>query len=155
VTFHLSCVPPTSSHHAKTIVRVRGFARIADKPALVAAKEMLDVLLLPHRPPAPLEGPLTLALTFTWPWAKSATKKLRALGRAPRASRPDCSNLAKTTEDRLVAMRFLQDDGQVVRLVVEKYWGDEAGITVSIEPWRAQLPVVVVESAEQALEAMR
>lgn len=134
--FHLSCVPPTASHHRKQIVRVGRFTRLADKPELVAAKEMLDVLLLPHRPPAPLTGPLTLALTFTWPWAKSASKKLRALGRTPRASRPDLSNLAKTAEDRLVALRFMEDDGQVVRLVVEKYWGDEAGITVQLEEWR-------------------
>lgn len=136
MTFHLSCVPPTSSHHAKTIVRVRGFARLADKPALVAAKEMLDALLLPHRPPVPFEGPLTLALTFTWPWRKHTPKKIRALGRVPRETKPDCSNLAKTTEDRLVAMRFLQDDGLVARLVVEKYWGDDAGITVHLEAMR-------------------
>lgn len=136
MTFHLSCVPPTVNHQRKQIVRIAGFSRLADRPQLVAAKEMLDVLLLPHRPPAPLEGPLTLALTFTWPWPKSASKKLRALGRSPRASRPDASNLAKTTEDRLTALRFMNDDGQVVRLVVEKYWGDDAGITVHLEAMR-------------------
>lgn len=135
MTFHLSCVPPTVNHQRKQIVRVGGFSRLADRPQLVAAKEMIDVLLLPHRPPAPFAGPLVLALTFTWPWPKSATKKVRALARVPRMTRPDCSNLAKTTEDRLVALRFLEDDGQVVRLVVEKYWGNAPGITVALGPF--------------------
>jgi Holliday junction resolvase RusA-like endonuclease len=136
MTFHLSCVPPTANHQRKQIVRIGGFSRLADRPQLVAAKEMLDVLLLPHRPPAPLDGPLTLALTFTWPWRKGTPKRIRALGRVPKTTKPDGSNLAKTTEDRLVAMRFLIDDGLVARLVVEKYWGDDAGITVQLEAMR-------------------
>lgn len=34
--FTLVCIPPRTSHHAKRIVRVGAFSRLADKPELVA-----------------------------------------------------------------------------------------------------------------------
>lgn len=138
LVFHLSCVPPTASHHRKRIVRVGRFSRLADAGSLVAAKEAIDVLLLPHRPAAPIAGPVKLSLEFTWPWRTAETKKVRALGRVYRTTRPDCSNLAKTTEDRLVAMRFIEDDGLVVSLSVRKFYGDTPGIRVEIMPVDAE-----------------
>jgi Holliday junction resolvase RusA-like endonuclease len=134
IEFFLVCVPPSSSHHAKRIVRVGRFSRLADKPELLAAKEMIDSLLTPHRPRMPQLGPVTLTLEFTWPWRSSESLKTRARRLIPRTSRPDCSNLAKTTEDRLTALRFLEDDNQVVELVVRKFFGDHPGIGVLIEP---------------------
>lgn len=134
IEFFLVCVPPSASHHAKRIVRVGRFSRLADKPELVKAKDMIDGLLVPYRPLRPLVGPLTLTLEFTWPWRASDSAKVRARGRVPMTVRPDCSNLAKTTEDRLTAMRFLEDDGLVCELVVRKFRGDHPGIGVRLEP---------------------
>jgi Holliday junction resolvase RusA-like endonuclease len=134
--FHLACVPPKTSHHAKKIVRVGNWTRLADKPELVAAKAMLDSLLLEHQPEAPLDGPVCLSLAFTWPWLASDSKRTKAIGRAPHTSRPDCSNVAKTLEDRLVALRFIGDDNQVVDLRVTKWRGDHAGIDITIAPFR-------------------
>lgn len=132
IAFHLSCVPPKTSHHAKRIVRIGKFSRLADKPELVESKAMLDSLLLAHQITMPVQGPVRLRLEFTWPWLASHPKRTKALGRIPHTSRPDCSNLAKTLEDRLVALRFIHDDNAVVDLRVLKYWGDEPGIDVSI-----------------------
>lgn len=134
IEFFLVCVPPSSSHHAKRIVRVGRFSRLADKPELVAAKEMIDGLLVPYRPLRPLCGPLTLTLEFTWPWRASDGPKVRARGRVPMTTRPDCSNLAKTAEDRLKALLFMVDDALVTELVVRKFRGDYPGIGVRIEP---------------------
>lgn len=131
--FRIACVPPKTSHHAKRIVRIGTFARLADKPELVAAKAMLDSALLPHQPAAPVKGPVELNLHFEWPWRASETKRNRALGMMAHTSRPDCSNLAKTLEDRLVALRFLEDDNAVFKLVVTKWWGDHPGIEVEIK----------------------
>lgn len=133
--FFLPCVPPTANHHAKKIVRVGRWTRLADHDRLVAAKDMIDALLVPHRPPAPLSGPVVLSLAFTWPWRSSDSQRVRARGRLPRTTRPDCSNLAKTTEDRLVALRFLEDDGQVVALIVRKWFADVPGIRVQLAPF--------------------
>jgi Holliday junction resolvase RusA-like endonuclease len=133
--FFLSCVPPKATHHAKKIVRVGKFSRLADNDKLVIAKETIDTLLLAHRPPHPMRGPTVLALEFTWPWRLKDKAGARARGRIPCDVRPDCSNLAKTTEDRLVALRFLEDDGQVVALLVRKWFGEPAGILVRMRPY--------------------
>lgn len=134
VDVFLPCVPPTASHHSKRIVRVGKWTRLADKPELQAAKDMIDTLLLPHQPTTPVTGHASLTLEFTWPWRASDSQKKRAAGRIRRATRPDCSNLAKTTEDRLVALRFLEDDGQVSELIVRKFFGNQPGIRVVLAP---------------------
>lgn len=132
MTFHLSCVPPKTSHHAKKVIRIGKFSRMADKPELVEAKASLTEMLTPHQPSAPVPGPVVLSFEFTWPWRSAETKKNRARGRMPHTSRPDLTNLAKTLEDRLVALRFIEDDGQVVDLRLMKFWGDEPGIRIAI-----------------------
>lgn len=130
--FFVPCVPPTANHQRKAIVRVGGFARLADKPELVAAKGMLDSLLYPHRPAVALAGPVSLTVDWTWPWRASETKKRRALGRVPHTSKPDLSNALKTLEDRLVALRFVEDDRSIVQVTMAKWWGDQPGILVSL-----------------------
>ena len=132
IEFFVACVPPTANHQRKRIVRVGGFSKLADKPELVAAKAMLDSLLQAHQPMRPVEGPVRLELEFTWPWRKSETKKRRALGRVYHTTKPDSSNAAKTLEDRLSALLFLEDDKAVADLRVRKFWGDQPGILVRI-----------------------
>lgn len=141
MTFTLDCIPPEATHHSKKIVRIgkgpTAFSKLADTPALVAAKRTIDAALLPHKVAAPLRGPVRLTMDFEFPWRVSEPKKVRARGRIPRETKPDCSNLAKTTEDRLVALGFLEDDGQVVELVVRKWFGSQPGIRVSLVPVEA------------------
>jgi Holliday junction resolvase RusA-like endonuclease len=136
--FHLNCIPPKTSHHHKKITTIRTkaggeFRKLVDRPELVAAKGLLEELLIGYRPDVPVLGPYVLTLEFTWPWRKSEKKRTLALGRIPHVSRPDCSNLAKTLEDRLVSLRFIDDDNAVSELRVRKYWGDTPGIVVSME----------------------
>lgn len=128
----IPCVPPKTSHHAKRIVRRGRFARLADSEKLNDAKATLDGLLLPHQPSAPLLGPASLSVEFTWPWLAGDPKRIRGSGRVFHARRPDCSNLLKTIEDRLVVLRFLEDDGQVVHVVAAKYRGDRPGIRITL-----------------------
>ena len=156
IEFFLVCVPPSTNHHSKRIIRIGGFMRLADTPDLQAAKEAIDALLMAHRPARPMVGPLTLTLEYTWPWNKGESKRKRARHLIPRASRPDCSNLAKTTEDRLAALRFMEDDNQVVELVVRKFFGDHPGIGVLLEPCldpvqRILPPMAVSEPREVGL----
>jgi Holliday junction resolvase RusA-like endonuclease len=134
LSFTLTCVPPKTTHHSKRIVRVGRFSRLADTPELKAAHALLDVLLLPYRPSVPLTGPLSLTLTFTWPWLASDTKRTRARGRVPHDRKPDADNCAKGVTDRMAALRFLEDDGQVVELTVRKFRGDTPGIAIAVWP---------------------
>ena len=138
IEFFLACVPPTATHHMKRIVRIGKFTRLADKPELVAAKEMVDNLLLQHQPAEPMSGALRLTLELTWPWLCAHPQRVRALGRIPKVTKPDCSNLIKMIEDRLVALRFLVDDNLVAGTVVDKFWGDRPGVGIRIEPYIAR-----------------
>jgi Holliday junction resolvase RusA-like endonuclease len=138
LSFELSCVPPRVTHQSKRIVRVGKFSRLADAPELKAAHALLDTLLLPYQPAAPLTGPVSLTLTFTWPWLASDSKKVRALGRIPHAKKPDADNAAKGVTDRMAALRFLEDDGQVVELLVRKFRGASPGIAVAVWPARTE-----------------
>jgi len=132
VDFFLDCVPPTANHHAKKIIRVGKWTRLGDTDRLIAAKDTIDALLVPYRPAKPLSGPTALLLEFTWPWRSSDSKRVRALGRAPRTTKPDVDNLAKTTTDRLAALRFIENDAQVCSLTVHKFFGERAGIRVRL-----------------------
>lgn len=146
IEFRVSCVPPKTSHHAKRIVRIGKFSRLADKPELVASKAMLDSLLLPHQPSEPMTGPIALCLEFVWPWRASEPKKNVALGRMWHVTRPDCSNLTKTLEDRLVALRFIEDDNAVCSLTVLKWWGSDPGIAVRIQRLQVGAPSLLASA---------
>lgn len=135
LAFHLPCVPPTTTHQAKRIARRGKFVRLIDKPELAQARHDLEALLLAHRPAQPLTGAVRLELSFTWPWLKGHSAKVRAQGRVVKLTKPDCSNLAKTIEDRLAFLRFLEDDAQVACLgPVWKWHGDQPGIGVRLVP---------------------
>lgn len=163
IEFFLPCVPPTANHQNKKIIRIKyrgkdgqmkDWTRTGDTDELIAAKQMIDGLLVPHRPLAPMRGAVTLTLEFTWPWRASDSAKTRARRLVPMVVRPDCSNLAKTTEDRLVALRFLEDDGPVCELVVRKFRGDHPGIGIRIEscldPVQSIVPPMTVREPREA-----
>lgn len=131
--FVLHCVPPKTNHQRKQIIRVGQWTRLGDRPELVAAKGLLDALLLPYVPDTPVMGPVRLELDFTWPWRRTDAMKVRARGRVPHEARPDLDNVTKTLADRLAVLRFIEDDAHIVDLHVRKWRGDRPGIRVRIE----------------------
>ncbi len=80
----------------------------------------------------PLDGPLFLKLTFTWPWNTSDSKKTRQDGRIWHDVKPDCDNIAKTFIDCMVRCAFLTNDSRIVALKVSKFRGDRSGIEVEM-----------------------
>jgi Holliday junction resolvase RusA-like endonuclease len=140
LSFRLACVPPTAGHHHKKIIRLRTrtgneFLKLGNRPELNQAMRLLEELLIPHQPPAPVIGPVVLTVEYTWPWLASHGKKVRALGRIPHISKPDLTNVTKTLEDRLCELLFIEDDRKVVDLHARKWWGDEPGIAITIAPF--------------------
>jgi Holliday junction resolvase RusA-like endonuclease len=160
ISFRLVCVPPTTNHHHKKIITIRTraggeFHKLADRPELNQTKRLLEELLIPHQPPAPIVGAVVLAVEYTWPWLAAHSKKVRALGRIPHISKPDLTNVTKTLEDRLCELLFIEDDRKVVDLRVRKWWGENPGIDITIAPfvtssiaatepptWRTELPLL-------------
>ena len=132
ISFSESCVPPKTSHHAKRIIRVKGHARLGDKPELTAAKSFWDALFLQHRPATPLVGPLLLWITLTWPWNTSDSKKTRANGWVYHDTAPDVDNMTKTLMDSMARCAYFNRDSQVACLQIDKYRGDNPGIEVTL-----------------------
>lgn len=130
--FFIACVPFKVTHHSKKIVRIGNFSKLADSPQLRHARVTYEQLLAKYQPKEPFNGPIALTLFFYFPFLKSAPKKTQ-YGRAPKLTKPDCSNLAKTFEDCLVRMRFIDDDASVTKLLVQKAYRGMSGIKVKIE----------------------
>lgn len=134
---HLSIAPPKTTHQAKMIVRRGRFASLADKPELVSVVNDYLTLLRPYAPEKPMMGPVVMTVEFVFPWRKSETKKNRALGRLPMTSKPDWDNAAKTLADVMTKLGFWMDDAQVFDGRSMKFWGDDVGVTIECEEWRA------------------
>lgn len=137
--FHLKMVPPTTTHQSKKIITIgkgpKSFSKLGDTKELQATCRSYEEMLRPFVPAAPIEGPTRLMLTFVWPYTASMPKRDRESGRLiPKITKPDCSNIAKTLEDRLVVMRILASDQQVYDITTRKFYGPEnlVGITVEV-----------------------
>jgi Holliday junction resolvase RusA-like endonuclease len=139
--FHLRMIPPTTTHQSKKIITIgkgpKQFSKLGDTKELSAALRSYEEMLRPFVPEAPVEGPTRLLLQFVWPYLKSMPKRDRESGRLiPKLTTPDCSNIAKTLEDRLVVMRILATDQQVYDITSRKFYGPENLVGVHVEVMR-------------------
>ena len=78
--------------------------------------------------------PLSVRITAVYEPPKSAGKRARArmlAGEFFPTKKPDADNIAKVVLDALNGVAY-RDDSQVVRLAVEKEYGEEAGLRVRI-----------------------
>lgn len=129
---HLAIVPPTTTHHAKRIVRFGGFTRLADSAKLKAAMATYEGLLLEHKPADRIRGPISLDITFVWPHLKSTPKRL--LGEMiPKVAKPDCDNLSKTLTDAMARAFWFNDDAEIYSMSITKYHGPDHRVGVWIE----------------------
>lgn len=137
----LKCVPPSTTAQQAKRVRIvpNGEGRLVPRffrhAALERDTQTWAALLAPHTPQVPLAGAVTLAITLVYPHLAKTPKRDRD-ARLPKVSKPDAGNAAKHIEDTLVRLRFLEDDQQVVRLVIEKWHGpaDQVGIYIRLAP---------------------
>lgn len=132
LSFEIPCDPPRASSQQKGAFKTPVGIRFYKKQPVVKAEKTLFALLQPHVPAAPFEGPLSLAVIWSFPWRKSETKKRRALGAVPCDVRPDLSNIVKLLEDTMTTLRFWNDDSQISQLSLTKEWGNWAGIKISV-----------------------
>ena len=134
-TFFISCVPPKSTSQGKRAVVIPGRGvRFFKAKQHQEDEDFLTALLAPHAPKTPHPKPLRVTLEIHWPYRASEPKKNTANGPIKHTSKPDCSNVVKMIEDRLVALRFIEDDAGVSDLVVQKRWSGTPGIRITIEP---------------------
>jgi len=125
-------VIPTTTHQSKKIVKAGKFTKLADTPELNAAKDFWRLMLMKDRPAEPISMPCFLLIQLYWPYRSSEPKKNRN-GLICHSSKPDCSNMAKTIEDRLVELGYIKDDALVSTLQVSKYWSEKGGFRIVID----------------------
>lgn len=125
-------IPPKTSHHAKKIVRVGKFQKLADTDKLKGAREIWQTALAPFAPATPISGALALDLEFTWPWRSSDSKRTRLARRIPCTVKPDCDNVAKTVTDVMVLVGILAADQKLAQLTVQKWIGHEPGLRFTV-----------------------
>lgn len=83
----------------------------------------------------PIDGPLEVEMKIVFPITQSWPKKRQAAARSGAerpTKKPDADNLLKTL-DALNMVVWL-DDAQVVRAVVEKFYGDKPGMWIRVSP---------------------
>jgi len=81
---------------------------------------------------APLEGPLTVSVTFFMPMPPSwAKKKKEVMNSHPHTSKPDCDNLAKSVMDAGNGILW-KDDAVIADLRVCKTWAKTGSILIEI-----------------------
>lgn len=120
-------------------VRIGDSVRVIDPAKSRSWKGVARVFMVQARARAmvfePLDGPLSVTIVATWTLPKSAPKRNPP---AWKVTKPDADNVAKAVLDAGCGVLFL-DDKSVVRLVVEKRYGPEPSVSVTVESIDAAL----------------
>lgn len=131
ISIVIPCVPPRITAQQKRVAIIKGKPRFFHSAEMAREEATWQALLGRHVPEKPLEGPIDLAIVMVYPHLKSTPK--RDLTRMlPKTSKPDAGNASKHLEDLLAKMRFIADDAQVSRLILEKWYGPEREVGIRI-----------------------
>lgn len=131
--FFISCIPPKSTSQQKGIMMIGGKPRHFKKKKVAEAENSMIALLSQYQPETSFEGPVSLKVTWTYPWRSAETKKNKTKGSMWSDKRPDCDNLIKMLADCMTRLAFWNDDSQIAKLEFSKQWGDHPGIGIEIE----------------------
>ena len=123
--FFLDIEPPTVTAQEHKVRVIHGKPMFYDTAKLKAARSTFESLLRKHKPSEPLEGPV--ALIVEWHFATKSHKE-----GAYRVTRPDTDNLQKLLKDCMTHVGFWNDDAQVCREIIEKFWAATPGIYVRV-----------------------
>lgn len=108
-------VPTVTAQEHKIVIR-NGKPVFFDPPELKAARQKLTDCLTAHRPENWIGGPIEL--TTTWCFHTEDSR----LDGTLKITKPDTDNLNKLLKDCMTQLGFWNDDAQVCREIIEKYW---------------------------------
>ena len=129
-SFFLDIDPPTRTAQQKGAAIQGGHIRHYVKREVREAQDFLRVALRPHRPAAPITGPVELSVE--WHFVSKSHKP------SWRTTRPDLDNLLKGIIDCMTMEGFWADDNQICVLHGHKQWSEHAGIYISIRELEAR-----------------
>ncbi|MFX3617961.1 MAG: RusA family crossover junction endodeoxyribonuclease [Sporolactobacillus sp.] len=120
---------------------IAGHARAYDPPDSREYKKYVKMMAVQNRPHMPIEGPVSLKLLIYRPLLKSMSKKKKAAavaGTLRPTKKPDVDNVAKGVMDAMTGIIW-QDDKQVVKLDVEKFYSQQPRVEVRVVPLDEQV----------------
>ena len=84
----------------------------------------------------PYSGPIRLTVTFKFPMPSSRPSRLRLIGVAPKATKPDLDKLVRAVGDSLTAGGLIGDDAKIVVTCSRKIelTGDWYGAAITLSP---------------------
>lgn len=136
--FWIECIPPKSTGQAGLrILRRKNGSQFIGKYSTsksMAAKNCLRSLLEPFKPDTPLDGAVQVSIKYVYPWRKNEPKKNKVNGIKYCTTKPDVDNCCKLLLDQLTQLGYWVDDSLISILHFEKYWGDNPGIEIEINP---------------------
>ena len=126
--FFMPMNPPTITQQEHGVKAVNGRIVFYDTPELLAARQKLTDHLALHKPAEKLQGPLELVATWCFPTNHPARAGTY------RTSPPDTDNLDKMLKDCMTRVGYWEDDAQVCREIIEKFWTvpQQSGIYIRI-----------------------
>lgn len=123
---HIDPPTTTAQQHRFGGYDKNGKAIIYDSPKLKEARAILMDYLGLYAPRVKMGGPLELSVTWTF-----AVKDKTKWGKR-KTTKPDTDNLQKLLKDCMTRTFYWEDDAQVCREVVEKYWGEKGSIEITV-----------------------
>lgn len=132
IAFTIAVTPPSVTAQQKRMQFRQGKPVFFHDARMEREAATWAFLLAPHVPEAPIAGPVELTIVMVYPHLAGVTKRdgLKCL---PKTTKPDCGNAGKHLEDLLAKMRFMADDAQVARLVLEKWRGPDREVGIRIQ----------------------
>lgn len=132
IRFFESCIPPKCTSQQKRYNGRTG--KFFPSEDLVNAEKTFDELIRTHRPKCPLDGAVSLSVTFVWPPTMEASRRMRKMEYLSlwMTGKPDADNAVKMLQDRLVAFGYITQDSHVSELRVRKMWSSKPGIAIEI-----------------------
>lgn len=116
IEFFMAMEPPTITAQEHKIVIRNGRPVFYDPPELMTARQKLTDYLALHRPDKKIRGPVELVVTWCFPTPNDR------LDSQYKITKPDTDNLNKLLKDCMTQLGFWNDDAQVCREIIEKYW---------------------------------
>lgn len=127
---------PTATFQAKKLARNGKFVKLIDSEKSLSVKEWWRWVLEDSRPDVPMSGPITIHAQLRWKAPANQSTKRRIAQSPdgePKVSKPDLDNLCKAMLDTMVQLGYMNDDGQVYSLNLQKYndW-EKGGLVIVI-----------------------
>ena len=112
-----------------------GKARVYDPGTAEGWKGSIALAARGSLPPAPIDCPVRVAVSFYFPRPARLLRKKDPDGLIPHTAKPDSDNAAKAVLDCLTSIGMWRDDAIVSSLIVEKHYaarGQASGALIQI-----------------------